>query len=227
MLLLVLGTLQACRTVYAPNAVNNPLLQEKGELKALVAVNNLQAAYAVTDHIGIMANGYYNSFTSDDKQFHNKGHAFEIGAGYFKPMANRLTFEVYGGGGMFRVSMDEDGGTKDFKADAARFFIQPGIGWVHPFVEVGLSSRLSSIRYASPEIRGYTASERNEYHFNTLSSKPHWFLEPALTVRGGYKWIKLQFQYGKAVKLSDNQINFDDNLGSIGLVFNVAQWYNR
>jgi hypothetical protein len=47
-------------TMYTTSAVNAPLLKERGEVKINVTRNDLQAAVAVTDHIGIMANGYYN-----------------------------------------------------------------------------------------------------------------------------------------------------------------------
>lgn len=215
----------ACRTVYSPNVVHSPLLQEKGEIKVLAAPNNLQAAYALSDHIGIMANGYLNRFTADDKDFHNKGKALELGIGYFDKTENNLVYEVYGGAGRFNVKMDESNGTKRFDADATKLFIQPGIGWVNPYVEVSLASRVSMIRYRSPDITGYTQQEQESYYFSSLADKPHVFLEPALTVRGGYKWVKLQLQYGRAIKLSKQQLNFEDNIGTIGLVFNWGNWY--
>lgn len=224
-LLLGLGWCSACRTVYTPNTVHNPLLQEKGEFKGMIAPNNLQAAYALTENIGIMANGYYNSFTSDDKDFHNRGKALELGIGYFNNAPNNITYELYGGAGMFNVKMDESAGAKNFNANATKLFLQPGIGWVNPYVEVGFGPRFTMINYNNPEITGYTDRERGDYYFETLDTKPHLFLEPAITVRGGYKWIKLQLQYGKAFKLSKNQLNYDDNIGSVGLVFNIAEWY--
>lgn len=224
-LFLGIGWCSSCRTVYTPNTVHNPLLQEKGEFKGLIAPNNLQAAYAITDNIGVMANGYYNSFTSDDKDFHNKGKALELGVGYFNKSPNNIVYELYAGAGRFNVAMDEASGTKNFKADATKLFIQPGIGWVNPYVEVGLAPRFSMISYDSPEISGYTAQEQDSYYFGTLATKSHLFLEPAITVRGGYKWIKLQLQYGRAFKLSKNQLNYDDDIGSVGLVFNVGEWY--
>ncbi len=224
-LLLGAGWCSSCRTVYSPNTVHNPLLQEKGEFKGSIASNNLQAAFAVTDHIGVMANGYYNSFTSDDKDFHNKGKALELGVGYFNKMPGNIVYEVYGGAGRFNVRMDESAGTKKFDANATKLFIQPGIGWVNPYVEVGLAPRLSMISYDSPEISGYTTQEQSSYYFETLAARPHLFLEPAITVRGGYKWVKLQLQAGKAFKLSKNELNYDDNIGSVGLVFNIGQWY--
>lgn len=224
-LIILIGWCSACRTVYSPNVVNNPLLQEKNELKASVGPNDLQAAYAITENIGLMVNGYLNHYTSDDKDFHNKGKAIEFGVGYFNKTQTGLLYEVYAGAGRFNVKMDESNKTKNFQSDATRFFLQPGIGWTHRYFEVGLASRLSMIDYNNPAITGYSPQEQRDYHFESLTLKPHVFLEPALTVRGGYKWVKLQAQYGRAFKLSKNELNFEDNIGSVGLVFNLAQWY--
>jgi hypothetical protein len=224
-LILGIGLCSACRTVYSPNAANSPLLQEEKEFKALVAPNNVQAAYAVTDHFGVMLNGYLNSYTSDDKDFHNKGKALELGIGYFNKTPGDVIYEVWGGAGRFNVAMDEASASKRFDAKATKLFIQPGVGWVSPYFDLGLSSRFSMLNYNSPEITGYTQQEQRDYYFESLAVKPHLFWEPAITVRGGYKWIKLQVQYGRVIKLSTNQLNYSDDFTTIGVSFNLAQWY--
>jgi hypothetical protein len=219
--------LSSCRTVYAPNALNVPLFQEKGELKATVATNNAQIATAVTEHIGVMANGYLNRYTSDDKTFKNNGKGAEIGIGYFGHTEKRITYEAYAGAGFYNVNMKEANATKTFDADAIKYFVQPAIGWVNPYFEVAISPRLSILKYAAPDIMGYSDQERNENYFNIVDQKAHAFLEPTLIVRGGYKFIKIQAQIGHAFKLSKNNINYDDGVGSIGLVFNIADWYKN
>ncbi len=222
---ILLMTLYGCRTVYAPNTVNTPLFQEGRQLKVLAAPNNVQAAYAVSDHIGVMGNGYFNRFSSDDNDFHNKGFGAEAAVGYFAAPGNGLAYEMYGGAGLLKVTIDESSKQKTFAVSGTKLFVQPGIGWVNPYVEVGVSPRLSMISYAAPDIKGYTAQEQSDHLYTGLSDSPFLFFEPALTVRGGYKWIKLQVQVGKVIKLSGQEINFDDNLGSIGLIFDVGKWY--
>lgn len=217
----------SCRTVYAPNAVNTPLLQEKGELKVALAANNLQVASAVTQHVGLMVNGYLNAYTSDDKSFKNNGKGAEVGIGYFGHTADRISYEAYGGAGLYNVRMKEANNTKTFDADAVKYFIQPSVGWVNPFFEVAVSPRVSVVKYNAPDITGYTASEQADNYFNLLDKKAHAFLEPTITLRGGYRFVKLQVQYGHVFKLTKNNINYEDNIGSVGLIFDIGTWYRK
>jgi hypothetical protein len=215
----------SCRTVYAPNALNVPLLQEKGELKATIATNNVQLATAVTDHVGVMVNGYLNAYTSDDKALKNNGKGAEIGVGYFGHTDQRITYEAYGGAGLYNVRIKEENNTKTFDADAVKYFVQPAVGWVNQYFEVAFSPRLTVVKYASPDIVGYSTQEQTENYFNIVDQKAHAFLEPTITVRGGYRFVKIQAQFGRSFKLSKNDINFDDGIGSIGLIFDIARWY--
>jgi hypothetical protein len=217
----------ACRTVYAPNALNVPLFQEKGELKASIATNNLQVATAVTEHIGIMANGYLNRHTSDDKTFKNNGKGAEIGVGYFGHTKKRITYEAYAGAGYYNVNMKEANATKTFDANAVKYFVQPAIGWVNPYFEVAVSPRLSVVKYSTPDITGYNNQERIDNFFDIVDHKPYAFIEPTLIVRGGYKFIKLQGQFGYSYNISKNNINAETGVGSIGLIFNIADWYKN
>lgn len=217
-------TLSSCRTVYAPNALNVPLLQEKGEVKATIATNNIQLATAVTEHVGLMANGYLNTYKSDDKTFKNNGKGAEIGIGYFGHTDQRITYEAYAGAGLYNVKMKENT-TKTFDADAVKYFIQPAIGWISPYFEVAVSPRISVVKYAAPDIAGYTAEEQSANYFNIVDQKAHAFFEPALILRGGYKFVKIQAQVGHSLKLSKNNINYDSGVGSLGLIFDIADWY--
>ena len=227
LLLFISIFLTSCRTVYAPNALNVPLLQEKGEVKATVATNNLQVAVALSDHIGVMANGYVNAYKSDDKSFRNNGKGAEVGVGYFAQTEHRIIYEAYGGIGLYNVKMKEENDRKTFNANAVKYFVQPAIGWVNRYFEIAGSPRLSVVKYASPDVTGYTNEEQSVNYFNILDQKAHVFLEPTLILRGGYKFVKVQVQYGRAFKLSENNINYDDDIGSIGLIFDIAGWYKK
>ncbi|KAA0990684.1 hypothetical protein [Dyadobacter aurulentus] len=219
--------LYSCRTVYAPNAVNAPLLQEKGEFKAAVATNNLQLAAGVTEHVGIMVNGFLNSYTSDDKSFKNNGKGAEVGIGYFGHTEQRISYEAYAGAGLYNVRMRESNNTKTFDTDAVKYFIQPSVGWVTQYFDVALTPRFTMVKYKSPELTGYSPQEISGNYFNVLDQKMHAFFEPALTVRGGYRFVKLQLQYGHSFKMTKNNINYDSDIGSIGLIFDIGNWYKK
>ena len=225
MLLIGFMLLTSCRTVYAPNAVNVPLLQEKGEFKAAILTNNIQLSTAVTQHFGVMVNGYLNSYTSDDKSFKNNGKGAEIGLGYFGQTDHRVVYEAYGGAGLYNVKMKESNNTKAFDVDAVKYFVQPAIGWANPFFEIAFSPRLSIVKYAKPNITGYNADEQASNYFNIVDQKAYSFLEPTLILRGGYRFVKVQVQYGQSVKLSKNNINREESIGSVGLIFDIANWY--
>src|SRR5688500_10546599 len=81
-----LAVFSSCSTtLYVANTVNAPLLKEKGEIKLNIDQNNIQAAVAVSDHLGIMANGFYRSYEGGNNYEH-KGGLGEIGVGYFKTL---------------------------------------------------------------------------------------------------------------------------------------------
>ncbi|MEO6302284.1 MAG: hypothetical protein ABIP51_03820, partial [Bacteroidia bacterium] len=46
------------------------------------------------------------------------------------------------------------------------------------------------------------------------------------TLRGGYKFVKLQFQYGLTINASPHDIKQANNFSSLGIVINIARWYN-
>lgn len=137
---------------YSPNTQNVPLFEEQFDANVLVAYRcgataigcDIQAALAVTDHIGIMAN--YNHFGlhwdySDDfwgfGRGYHKGDLFEIGAGYFRPLKKKMMFETYGGFGWGDVKNDYEGYLEHNLYH--RYFIQPALGW-HINQKINLSA---------------------------------------------------------------------------------------
>ena len=87
---------------YAPNTHNIPLFQEKDEIRFSIGSSTsgdiigggsgteLQGAYAITNKIGIIANVGFTKNSSGGEL--GKGHFFELGAGYFKPLGKNLIF---------------------------------------------------------------------------------------------------------------------------------------
>lgn len=237
LLLLAVILFPSCRTLYKPNAVNAPMLKEKGEAKIYGGNNNVQAAYAITDHVGVMLNGYYENgrVNNDNAQYvKTQGFLGEAGAGYFTAMPNNMVFEVYGGGGAGAVNIEEqkrdaadDLITERFSANAYKVFIQPTYGYVGKYFEAGLTPRFSFVKYGNLSNTNYTLQERQDYTYYQLD-QPTWvFFEPALTLRGGYKWIKLQVQVGHSFKLNRADLNYDGNLFNAGVVVDIAKWYKE
>ncbi len=225
----------SCTTqMYVSNAVNAPLLKEKGEVQVAVTKNDLQAAVAVGRNMGIMANGYYQNYTGDNSYQHN-GALGEAGLGYFTPISHNFIFETYVGAGAGKIHKQEmftdqndNSYMASFNANAAKLFVQPDIGYKSKFFDFVVSSRFSFVKYNSFSQTNYTQQQLADDHLdnNNLTGPLFMFAEPALTLRGGYKFIKLQFQYGLTVNMTSNQIKHATNFSSLGLIINIAKWYN-
>jgi hypothetical protein len=222
--------------MYVSNAVNAPLLREKGEVKLNVTQNDLQAAVAVSDHVAIMANGFYRNYKNDN--YKHNGFQGELGMGYFKPLEsnNNLIFEAYGGIGLGKVFKQQEFRNPEngnlylgsFEANGGKLFVQPSFGFATRFFDIALTPKFSLVKYTSFSSDAYPENElRNDYLYdNEITRSAYLFAEPAITIRGGYKFIKLQAQYGLTLNMG-NRIKHDPDFASLGLVFDIAQWYNQ
>ena len=228
--------INSCTTqTYVSNAVNAPLLKEKGEIHVAATGKDLQVAVAVTKNLGVMANGYYQNYKSENNYQHN-GMMGEAAIGYYKPINSYFTYEAFVGGGVGKVHKQEqfidqndNAYMASFNANAAKLFIQPDIGFKTKFIDVALSSRFSFVKYSNFRQSNYTQQQLSDNNLNNndLTNPLFAFAEPAITIRGGYKFIKLQFQYGLTINLTPNPIKHPDNFSSLGLIFNIGQWYNN
>jgi hypothetical protein len=108
-----------CATVYVPNARNATLFDKKGEYKATAFVwqtVDMQLAYAVSNHIGLMANGSTN--LGNNLPRYRFG---ELGIGYFTKVKD-YHIEFFGGYGL--GSATGNGIDKFAQGDYYRFFLQ-------------------------------------------------------------------------------------------------------
>ena len=194
--------------------------------------NEIQAAVAVSNHIGVMANGYYKDYKNGDYQ--HKGGLGEAAIGWYKPMIeDPLVMEVFVGAGLGNVSKAQvfttgsETRNASFDAKATRFFIQPEIGYAGKVFDVALTPRFTFLKYNEFSSQGYTTEELAEDYLNDgyLTSHMFAFTEPALTVRAGWKWIKLQGQYGMAINVGGGNIRAPKNFSSLTLVIDIAKWY--
>ena len=220
-------------TLYVPNAVNAPLLKEKGELKASIGFNNFQAAFGLTDHVGVIGNAYWNNFKVDatsngiTSETVNKGNLYEVGIGYFFNISDNVVFETYAGGGLGKIDFSNDNSRKYYDVNATKFFIQPALGYVGKYFDLGFTPRFSAVKYNDLNTSGYTQSELDTEFLNksAVEDKTWMFIEPAITARFGYKFIKLQAQLGFASKLTDGDLKYESKFSSLGISVNLAKWY--
>jgi hypothetical protein len=222
-------------TMYVSNAVNVPLLKEKGEVKINVDQNDLQMSVAVGENLGVMVNGFYKSHTADNNYSH-KGQLAEVGVGYFRPLGHEnVIFETYGGIGVGTLSKrenfrapDNSAYTASFSAQGTKLFLQPSIGYASRYFDVAFTPRFSFVKYTRFNSEYYTDLQLAEDYLDNDRIKDGMFAfaEPAITLRGGYKFIKLQLQYGLTMNMGTKDIRHDNSFSSIGLVLDLAKWYN-
>ena len=226
----------ACNTtMYVSNAVNAPLLREKGEVKVNATSNDLQVAVAAGNNFGIMANGYYNKYKASNNYEHSGGYG-ELGLGFFTNTEddNRFFFEAYGGGGVGSIYKQETytdqndvSHNASFHAQAGKIFLQPNFAYSNAFLDVILTPRFSFVKYTGFSQSNYTEEKLREDYLDkdNLTGPVFMFAEPALTVRGGYKYIKLQAQYGLTLNLTGSNIRHPSSFSSLGIVIDIARWY--
>ena len=204
----------SCAPAYTPNIVNTPLLSKEGEFQASVGTGTSgidpQFAYAITENIGIMLNASYANRSDTNlanKNYHKHSFA-EAGFGYTLHMGNAGRFEVYGGGGVGKVNAIFNQDVFYGRADATytRIFIQPSIGATTDVFDGAFTTRLIfvNVNNSNPLL--------NSNRFDP-------FLEPTLTAKVGWRYIKMMFQLGFSVPLTNNyrNYNYQPFMFSIGL----------
>ncbi len=227
---------------YSPNVQNVPLFSEKNEFSANIAgslgiVNpsfEIQAGYAFPAHIALTANYMTggNDNSSNSIRDFSKNNYFEGTAGYYKSFKEIGVFEVYGGYGSGKqqhsFSYREYSGwwslnwIQDGTADLSfsKIFIQPDIGIKIDWVEGAFSCRLSQLSFDNIDIWNTV------YHLDELNTLKQlssaWLLEPAITFRGGPKWIKMQIQLVCVGNLSAPDFLFEKFRFNIGLHLNLS-----
>ena len=202
-LLLITVLFQSCAAAYVPNAVNVPMLSNKGELQ--VAANfgfsgfDPQIAYGVTNNIGLMANGsFFNGYTSDtistDYSNHNYG---EIGLGYYMSILKVIRVELYAGKGYGEIYGERrlNEGTylteptqtssSKFRLSNVTTFIQPSIGFSTKAFDCALSNRLIKVEV-----------------WDKANVSSNFFMTPVITFKLGYDRVKIISQQGICIPMT-------------------------
>jgi archaellin len=209
---------------YKPNLMNVPNFCNKEEAFLVANLSDagyeLQAAYAVTDHIGVQVN--YATFSSKKKsestqnstpQNVTTGLLAEGAIGYYKPFGEGFAFGIYGGYGVGSVqnNWNTQGSSS---ANLSKIFIQPTLGLKAKYFEWVISAKLANLTYSKLR-HNYTNGEFIN-QFNVLrNSIPIW--ETAGIVRFGGKHVKLQLQTVIASTLNSTKPKFSMEGSSFGV----------
>jgi len=222
-LLGILMLCNACAPVYIPNSRQVHLLDHRGELdgnfNAGTNGTDIQGAYAVSDHLGIMAAGSFDKANvKESNSDYHKHHYGELGLEYFTSMGKIGRFEL--GAGMGRGSATAVDhydfiSPRELKATGKynKLFISSDVGLQTGMLDLGVVARLGNVSFTEFETSSTT-------YTNTKSAT---FFEPAALMRLGWKHIKLESQIGFSKPFKkDLAFDYEPFYFSLGLNFNFS-----
>jgi len=221
MLFSLLGFLSSCSPEYIPNMVNTPVFSNKGEFQATVATgtSNFDAhlGYAITDNIAVIASGSYADQTNDTTDEFHKHLILEGGLGYYKNLSDAGRIEVFGGYGIGQIQTLEDFGSLGFESvdvNYNKIFLQPGVGAVTDFFDGSFATRLSIIQMLPSEN-------------STITESWHMFIEPVVTAKIGYRYVKAVIQIGYSFPVNADNIDYEHQnlILNFGLNINIGRDY--
>lgn len=227
--------LQGCITLYKPNAINSPLLKEKGATNIAGALSlsgsglaNLQASHAAGNNIGIMGNFMYHSRRSTYSDGINRNTEYvqifsgEVGAGYFLQFGEKKQglFQCYGGGGYGKtidvLSLDTNV-VPQINAEYTNLFMQPGIAFTSEHFEFSFDVRANYVYIYN--INAYLSKEFNwwntEFEHYTNYRLDFLLVEPTMTIKTGGPGLKGVFQAGITLPAVNSPAYFAANTESL------------
>jgi hypothetical protein len=202
----ILFSLTSCyRVYYAPNTPHPALLTQKdeGRINAIYSYGagselnalDVQFAYAIKDHFGIMANSFFagrNNFKDGYPAEKGNGGYLEMGGGYFNYLKNSRHWmaEVYSGIGAGWVN-NYYSDYEYSRTGIIKFFAQPSIGYKESNFELAFTPRFSVVNWRVTKASFTGSNYPND--LDLISIVPTFFaFEPAMMIRFGTKDVKAQ-----------------------------------
>ncbi|WP_316800349.1 hypothetical protein [Pedobacter frigidisoli] len=224
-----------CSSVYMPNVPNTPMLSKQGEFSggghiSLKGNASINGAYAISDHIGILASGSTMQSERRSKDFSHK--LIEIGGGYFDtfgPDNNRI-IEIYGGVGKGWSDITN----RDFKNDVLVYSERQEVDYRKSFLQVNYSSKRKNnlhlfgtdfpINYGTALRISHVKMDRFFLNGIVQPKEDNIFFEPIFFTRMGLsKNIQLQYTTSSNIGLKNRDyMSAGNSIFTIGIVVNVG-----
>lgn len=242
LLFLVANSIVSCsHTYYMSNTQQVNMFEEKNEARIFGAYGYEDGytqqgeggiSYSITDKFAASAS--YMFVSGSGKKIggdHVKrndtgtGHYGEISAGYYKPLTKHFIFDTYVGIGMANQRHNYNGDnweTSSASINFQKYFVQPSFGYHNRFMEIALSSRLSTVYFNGITFNG-NLKERTE----VLALDNSLIAEPAVTLSVGLENIKAQAQVIYTAKLAGSDFNPVDFKFSFGLIISPIQLFTK
>lgn len=161
------------------------------------------------------------------------GSYFDCGAGYYKSLNNHIVFELYGAIGN-GYAYNDFGKGRFISNQLFKTYIQPSLAYSDKAFDIAISSRFVNLR--PHQINAWQVTDKNSFDFSDrleedyirLQNNRNTFLiEPAFTLRAGYKFIKLQAQLSSAFFISKQFFNINGLNANIGMFVSLFNSSNR
>jgi len=234
---LSLFVLASCSSIYIPSVPNTPMLTTQGEIAAGAHMSlkgnfNFNSAYAVSNHVAVLANGAIMSNERDKRDIKHK--MIEIGGGYFNtfgPDNNRI-LEIYGGigsGRTERIFREFDKNDVLISSDLQE------AKYDKKFIQVNYSSKkvdnlkLFGVNFGlnyGTALRMSFVKTNDFYRNNVLqANEDNIFIEPVFFTRMILsEQVQLQYTSGSNFGLKNRKfLNAGNSVFSVGAVINLGR----
>ena len=211
---------------YVPNTHNTPLLQQKGEGTFSFAAgewrSEFQGAYAVTPNVAVMLNTAFFRPEDDEEGDGGKGQLFEVGLGYYRGLPKKIAFETYALLGIGHVEnhfpstlTDHPSTTGEIESTLLRYGIQPAVGFQSKYLDVSVSARITGLNYGNHSGSLVFSGEDQVAYLRRKNT--HLLVEPALTMKMGFDFLKLQMQLGHSFNVNNPAFRQDEGHFTLGI----------
>lgn len=232
-ILYMLLSLTSCSSYYySPTSQNVLDFKKEGDIVGGVGFNtfnsNAHLGYAFTDNIGFESSVCIYNMDATEFQDYD-AILWDNELVLYKPLKhNFITAVNFGNGyGEFakynRDYFMQTTKNNDFKLTLNRNFIQPSFGYSTNYFDFAISARVTSLVYDLEMNNAMSKADRDEilakYELGDVGEKPFYFVEPAVTIGVGYKWIKFRLQHCIAYQLDAGSIQYESYTPNLSINF--------
>lgn len=223
--------------MYMPNMQNVPQFQEKNEVNLTASPQNVQLAWAYSENMGVLGNYFRRSLSVESDngdRIKIANTLLEGGTGYYKYTKDGMTFSSFGGMGFgeseYTYQIPSTPSLNErFKADLFRFFLQGSIGYVagKDNINIAFTARYANAAFSNIDTNNLKKQDLRRRRIDNLEKQNFNFIEPGITFRAGFKYIRAHSQLVYSGKLEDRSLNYFPINLNIGLTLDLRAIYNK
>lgn len=201
--------LPSCAPQYIPSTVNTPIINGPKELNvhANLGISGFdpQVSYSINDKFAVMLNGSFSNWENSNTGNFHKHNYGELMGGYYYAAQKHLRLSIFGGIGAGKLESSNTSTLWTLGVDVLqrKIVLQPSIAYSSDVFDIAFTPRFSQL---------------NIYQ-RQANSLNYFFLEPVVTLKFGYKYLKITTQAGLSIVNNDqaNLLSYQPFIFAIGL----------